>query len=247
MSDQRSDLPDSTPSPPGKPMAPSAPASIATDLPPLRSMPHSPWAFWVPLLAQAMLILWVPVQATYTLTTGRTVTLQTVPVDPYDLFRGYYVTLNYEISDFTRLAQLPGWGAIESAQVQQQQHSSVFESGIAFYVVLQAPADKVSPPLPWKPVAIQRDRPLQLPADQIALKGLYRGTAVSYNLEQYYIPEAQRQEINTFIQEAQRQALPDPNAAVPTPAAPFVVDIKVGSRGQGVPQGFWLEDQFFRF
>src|SRR5262249_27649233 len=34
----------------------------------------------------------------YTLATGRTVTLRTVPVDPHDLFRGDYVELNYEIS-----------------------------------------------------------------------------------------------------------------------------------------------------
>lgn len=34
----------------------------------------------------------------YTLRTGTEVLLKTVPVDPTDLFRGEYVTLNYEIS-----------------------------------------------------------------------------------------------------------------------------------------------------
>ena len=34
-----------------------------------------------------------------TIVTGTTVLLETVPVDPRDIFRGDYVTLNYAISD----------------------------------------------------------------------------------------------------------------------------------------------------
>ncbi|NET14750.1 MAG: GDYXXLXY domain-containing protein, partial [Okeania sp. SIO1H6] len=42
------------------------------------------WRFILPLTVQLALILSIPAQAIYTTITGRTVVLQTVPVDPYD-------------------------------------------------------------------------------------------------------------------------------------------------------------------
>ena len=42
----------------------------------------------------------------YTLRTGTEVMLKTVPIDPRDLFRGDYVTLNYEISTLN-LEEIP--------------------------------------------------------------------------------------------------------------------------------------------
>jgi uncharacterized membrane-anchored protein len=41
------------------------------------------WQFWLPLAVQTLIIAAVPAQAIYTSTTGRTVYLKTVPVDPY--------------------------------------------------------------------------------------------------------------------------------------------------------------------
>ncbi|HAA32846.1 MAG TPA: membrane-anchored protein, partial [Cyanobacteria bacterium UBA8553] len=65
------------------------------------------WRFWVPLLFQTILILAVPAQALYTQLTGKTVILQTVPVDPYELLRGYSQTLRYDISRQDNLRKLP--------------------------------------------------------------------------------------------------------------------------------------------
>ncbi|MEO9124284.1 MAG: GDYXXLXY domain-containing protein, partial [Microcoleus sp.] len=67
------------------------------------------WRLWVPLLLQIGLITAVPATAVYTLVTGKTVVLQTAPVDPYDFLRGYYQVLSYDISDPRNLEKLPGW------------------------------------------------------------------------------------------------------------------------------------------
>ncbi|NEP81104.1 MAG: GDYXXLXY domain-containing protein, partial [Okeania sp. SIO3B3] len=71
------------------------------------------WRFILPLTVQLALILSIPAQAIYTTITGRTVVLQTVPVDPYDFLRGYYQVLSYDISRKDNLSQLPGWNKFE--------------------------------------------------------------------------------------------------------------------------------------
>jgi len=217
--------------------------------PPFRGIARSPWAFWIPLLIQTLLILWVPIQATHTLTTGQTVVLQTAPVDPYDLFRGYYVTLGYDISNPNRLSQLPGWREIERSPSGQWQNGSAYDPGAEFYIVMAAPTTSATtPPEPWQPMEIRRDRPTYLPTNQIALKGLYQMGQIRYDLERYYIPEEQRNEINQYIADVQRQRPPaDPENPGAIAAAPFVVEIKVGAGGQAVPVRFWLEDQPFQF
>jgi uncharacterized membrane-anchored protein len=64
--------------------------------------------FWLALGVQLLLLSSVPAKAIYTLNSGTTVFLQTAPVDPVDLLRGYYQTLGYEISSLNTLAKLPG-------------------------------------------------------------------------------------------------------------------------------------------
>jgi uncharacterized membrane-anchored protein len=63
----------------------------------------------LPLLFQSLLICSIPFQSVYALLPGTTVVLKTQPVDPFDLLRGYYQTLNYDISSFETLRKLPGW------------------------------------------------------------------------------------------------------------------------------------------
>jgi uncharacterized membrane-anchored protein len=68
----------------------------------------------VPLLFQSLLICSIPFQSVYALLTGTTVVLKTQPVDPYDILRGYYQTLSYDISSFETLRKLPGWNSVSS-------------------------------------------------------------------------------------------------------------------------------------
>ncbi|HEY9616145.1 MAG TPA: GDYXXLXY domain-containing protein [Microcoleaceae cyanobacterium] len=184
------------------------------------------WRFWLPLVFQAALIIIVPAQNAYTTIAGKSITLQTAPVDPYDLMRGYSQTLRYDISDLTLLKNLPGGKWF-------QQHASG-----AFYVVLAAPAPTTAqPPPPWKPVRISGDRPNQLAANQVALQGNYDGWQVTYGLETYYMPEDQREQLNDTIQQVQQQRQQQA----------FVVEAKVDSSGHAVPISLWVRDRNYRF
>lgn len=183
------------------------------------------WRFWVPVLIQSALIVAVPAQDAYTVVTGTAVTLQTAPVDPYDLLRGYYQTLSYEISRVDTLKQLPG-----GSEVLGNRDTS------SFYVVLQAPGTSTTPPTPWKPVRISRDRPTDLVANQVSLRGDYQNGQILYGLETYYMPEDRRNQINADINQIQRRN-----------QRAFVVDIKVDAQGNSVPTSLWVSDRNYRF
>ncbi|MFQ3615559.1 MAG: GDYXXLXY domain-containing protein [Cyanobacteriota bacterium] len=222
-----------------RPPLPAVPATPTPQhpLPPVfpPASPVARWRFGLALAIQAALILVIPLQAIYTQATGQTVILQTGPVDPYHPLRGYYVTLGYDISQPGELENLPGWRAFEAAA--QQQRSRFAARPI--YVILEAPEDAGSqPPKPWKPVAVSGDRPTNLPANQVALKGLYRNGWVNYGLERYYMPEAERLNINNRIAELQ-QANPD--------LPKFVMEAKVGTNGEAVLTRMWLNDQPYQF
>ncbi len=203
--------------------------------------PMASWRFWLPLAAQAALILAIPAQVVYTHVVGETVILQTGPVDPYNVFRGYYVILSYDISQPNQLQHLPGWADIPNETANSNQ-PSFFSSGNEFYVILEAPErasqDVQQPPAAWEPVRVSRDRPSTLPSNQIALKGNFRRSRVSYGLETYYIPEEQRYEINENISQANQT-----QGTVP----PFVVEIKVTRQGQATPVSLWIRDRNYRF
>lgn len=184
------------------------------------------WRLWAPLLLQTALILAVPAQDAYTFVVGRQITLQTAPVDPYDLLRGYSQTLSYDISNPQSLAQLPGGAGFKQPQGKISD----------FYVILEAPSQgQTTPPQPWKPVQLSPDRPDQLSANQVALKGHYNGWSVTYGLENYYMPEDQRQQINTAIGQVRQQP------------EKFVVEVKVDGTGNAVPVSLWVEDHNYRF
>ncbi|MDX2244681.1 MAG: GDYXXLXY domain-containing protein [Leptolyngbyaceae cyanobacterium bins.302] len=186
------------------------------------------WRLWVPLLFQSMLIIAVPAQDAYTYATGKTVVLQTVPVDPYDLLRGYSQTLGYEISQFDTLTKLPGGDLLKSSYVGD------------VYVVLEAPAVSTArPPQAWKPVQVSRDRPTDLASNQIVLKGQSQGWRMVYGLETYYMPEDQREQINTAINQINQNQRQE--------RRPFVVEVKVDGSGNSVPVSLWIRDRNYQF
>jgi uncharacterized membrane-anchored protein len=207
------------------------------------------WRFWIPILFQTSLILGVPAQAIYTQLTGKTVILQTVPVDPYELLRGYSQTLRYDISSQDSLRKLPGWKELP----KQQSHGNkltFIEPGTHLYVILAEPLAPALTKLPqaWKPIAVSIKRPAKLPAHQVALKGLAQPGFIQYGLETYYIPEEQREQINSDLRAA-RQA--DPTQLQQTPplansrqlqqTPPVVMEIKVNAQGDAVPISLWAK------
>ena len=94
------------------------------------------------------------------LLTGKTVILKTQPVDPFDMFRGQYLTINYEIS------------RINLADAKE---------GDNIYVSLKEGDDKI-----WHSTNIS----LSKPDSGIFIKGKakqsWRGLAVEYGIEQYF-------------------------------------------------------------
>lgn len=177
---------------------------------------------WIPLLLQTGLILAIPFQSVYTQITGKTIILQTMPVDPYDFLRGYSQTLSYDISRVEHLRQLPGW------QEGKQ--------GTKFYLILAAPvASESGTPRAWKPVKVSSDRPTNLATNQVAIRGKFTGSRIEYGLETYYMPEAQQQQINSEISQVQRSR------------QPLLLEAKVDDQGHAVPISFWVSDRNYRF
>ncbi|MDF0552885.1 GDYXXLXY domain-containing protein [Kamptonema sp. UHCC 0994] len=203
------------------------------------------WRVWVPLLLQIALIVSVPAQAVYTHITGKTVILQTAPVDPYDLLRGYSQTLGYDISNQNNLNRLPGWKDLPSDSVPCPVNSTncskspqYLKPGTSIYVILEAPktTSNSGRPKPWKPVRVSINKLTNLPANQVAIKGKYNGGRIEYGLETYYMPENRREEVNADIRETQSR---QPQS--------FVVETKIDAEGHAVPVSLWVRDRNYRF
>src|SRR5689334_10773610 len=85
---------------------------IATEQKANKPLPF--WRLLAPLAVQTGLIMAVPAQALYTDMTGKTVILQTVPVNPNDALQGSSLALDYNISRTANLSRLPGWQTLVS-------------------------------------------------------------------------------------------------------------------------------------
>jgi len=202
------------------------------------------WRMWVPLLLQIGLIAAVPATAVYTFITGKTVVLQTAPVDPYDFLRGYYQVLRYDISDLTNLQKLPDWKDLPTEKkpcppgIVCPKNTHNLKPQTSFYVILEAPKTATNPgrPQAWKPVRVSLENPANLPANQIAIKGKYNGWQMEYGLETYYMPEDEREKVNQEISEAQRKQRQS-----------FLVEVKVDKTGHAVPVSLWVRDRNYRF
>ncbi|WP_208492007.1 GDYXXLXY domain-containing protein [aff. Roholtiella sp. LEGE 12411] len=202
--------------------------------------PINLWRFVVPLLIQTGIILAVPAQSVYTLVTGKTAVLQTLPVDPYDLLRGYSVTLNYEISRTDNLKKLPGWADLVKQYPGKNQQYDPLAQGTSLYIILEEQKASGGIPQAWKPVQVSGQLPTSLAANQITLKGRYSGyNSITYGLETYYIPEDQRNDINKDISTAR--------PIKPGQPQPIVVEVKVNAQGQAVPINMWVRDRKYYF
>jgi uncharacterized membrane-anchored protein len=204
--------------------------STANPINPIK--PIRAWRLWLPLGIQALLLLSIAIPPLNTEITGRTAILKTVPIDPYDLLRGYSQTLSYEISRLDSLKPIPGWKDLPKEKSYDKKvyiaHKTIF------YLVLQAPKNNSEPPQAWKPVKIQTSLPVNLPVNQVALKGRVNYAQVEYGLETYYMPEALRTEVNNAVVEANRNKS-------------GVMEIKVDPKGEAVAIRLWAGKRSYRF
>jgi uncharacterized membrane-anchored protein len=194
----------------------------------------------LPLFLQVLLICSIPFQSVYALITGTTVILKTMPVDPYDILRGYYQTLSYDISRFDTLQSLRGWGKTISPNCRDVRDGECWhlEKNLPVYITLvRNPSINASLPQPWQPVAIDKELPRNLTANRIAIRGVSNGSSIIYGLETYYMPEQQKDVINTDVNQAQstgqRQNLS--------------VEIKVDHQGLAAPVSLWVGAKKYHF
>lgn len=113
----------------------------------------------------------------FTMHTGTPVLLKSSPADPWDMFRGEYVRLNYEIS------------RLESGKIKDDIEKKETAGGKTAYVVL-AKGDKY-----WDALNISLQKPKPV-SGQIYIKGkiqYYDGGAynITYGIEAYYVPEGE--------------------------------------------------------
>ena len=114
---------------------------------------------------------------------GREIVLKTAPVDPRDLFRGYYVRLNYDVSSLNgKDVRLP-----EKVRRNQRVYVALEEK--------KGPKEKGR--AEWKAVAASLDRQA-LPRNAVIVRGRARYgyqrknwhsvLALHYGIEKYFVP-----------------------------------------------------------
>ncbi|SDY16780.1 GDYXXLXY domain-containing protein [Hymenobacter psychrophilus] len=140
---------------------------------------HRRWLLWL-VAAQVLFVLGVAVAGYATAALGRSITLQTEPVDPRDLLYGDHLRLRYQISE------LPGslWRG-----------STLPRRKDAAYVLLEPQAAGVD----YAAVGIYPEAPATT-GQQVVLRGSVqdvwrRGLRLRYGLERYYVPETMNRQM----------------------------------------------------
>jgi uncharacterized membrane-anchored protein len=153
---------------------------------------------------QTVALVYMIVDRQIALRSPHVVTLKVVPVDPRDMFRGDYVTLNYDIS------------TIDTRIVKPDR---AVHTGETVYVVLHRnPKDGT-----WQPTALRHDLPT-VAEGEVALQGKVNWrwgwdtrSGIDYGVESYYVPEGTGHAIED---EARKGGIS--------------VDVAVDDRGKGV-------------
>ena len=134
-------------------------------------------AFIVAVVIQILVLVAVPARKVFTMATGKTVVLKVQPVDPYSILSGYYATLGFDISRVDAFPNARG-------------KSQGFSDGGWFYAIVEKGDDGT-----WKPVSLEHELPANLPDNRAALLGRLNYGVIRYGIEEFYIPEAQRDRI----------------------------------------------------
>ncbi len=133
--------------------------------------------FWAAVGVQLAILAGMVASREVTLLYGRTVVLQTVPVDPRSLFSGDYVRLRYGISNPNSLKPLDG--------------KPPARRGETLYVLFRERNGD------WEPLGYQRSWPAG--REEPFMRGTVSGVTIEYGIETYYVPEGQGREIEEAI------------------------------------------------
>jgi uncharacterized membrane-anchored protein len=155
--------------------------------------------------------------------TGQRILLETVPVDPRDLLRGDYVTLDYKICQID-LNKIPA---------DQKQYNS----GERIYVALQPQGAY------WEPSGISKQFLKNNSSAQVFIRGkvefCYKEKMrVGYGIESFFIPEG----AGKPIEEKMRWRAVNREAATPVS-----VEVIVGQDGTAILSRLFLDQKEIRF
>jgi uncharacterized membrane-anchored protein len=195
------------------------------------------WRLVAPLLVQVGLIMAVPTQAAYTDVTGKTVILQTIPIDSRDTVQNDSSIFDYNISRVETLRRLRGWGDWVR---RHSLRNRLITPGSTLYLILQERQSfgrRI--PRAWKPIRVSSNHPDFLLNNQVALKGEYQDGLINYGLDNYSLSTQQKRRINNDISRAQRNR----NGA----RVPILVKVKVDPQGNALPESFWIGNRNYRF
>jgi hypothetical protein len=144
------------------------------------------WGIAAVLAVQFAVVASIPIRAVSTRTSGADVTLWTVPVDPYSVMSGYYVTLSYEA---------------EQADVEPVPTPLERNQPLWVTVRRDEPA--------WTPVSVTRERPDAVPGE-VSLRARWNGHRVELeNAGRLYIPETERERADEHVRNAGGRGLVD--------------------------------------
>jgi uncharacterized membrane-anchored protein len=138
------------------------------------------------------------------------VTLKIRPVDPYNILSGYYVTLNYEIANPRSFA-----------------NSDDDYNSERVYAILERRADGV-----WHPVSLSKSYPAKLPENHIAIRGRHSYSRIEYGIDEFFIPEDKRAEIEEGLRKNHDRAR---------------VEIKVDSKGDAALVRLLIGDRVYDY
>jgi len=131
--------------------------------------------FWALVAAQALFLLGWAAYHEYVRQNAPVLLLKGRPVDPQDLLRGDYLTLNYDISDVTLPAPASGTASGGGADVWV-----LLERKDRYFEVVQVAHEKLSP----KPGQV-----LARGSEGYSGRRAAGKTRVEYGIEQYFVPE----------------------------------------------------------
>lgn len=138
---------------------------------------------------QFLVLAWMVSGREYLLATGQTVWLRTAPVDPRDLFRGDYVTLEYEI------ATVPE--SLWSAEARKAYERNDIE--LPVYVTLEKQENGVA-----KAVALDVKKPVA----GLFIKGrINPSRRIAYGIDAYFVEQDQGKVLEARQPEGVRQGL----------------------------------------
>lgn len=138
--------------------------------------------FAAAVLAQIAIMAVSPVDKMMIRSSGRVITLETRPVDPYDVMRGYYVTLHYRISE------PPGYS------------KNAPRNGDTVYVLLKRDDDGI-----WNAQEALFEFPDEVGEDQVVIKGWVPDSRwrdpILFGIEKYFVPEDMGAEIEAAMRD----------------------------------------------